>query len=167
MLSYKYFDVAPTNIFKCEINFYKMKVRIKRVDNSLSLPVHETKGSVGFDLICREEKIVSPTTAELIPVNIIVETPEKYMLMLAPRGSMFRKKGLIVPNSIGVIDQDYCGDGDEIMMQVYNVTNEPVTVFRGEKLGQGIFVRIDQVEWEETNESMGGDRGGFGSTDSK
>jgi len=143
-----------------------MKVRIKRVDKSFPLPVHETKGSVGFDLICRKEKIVQKNSAELIPVNIIVETPEGYMLMLAPRGSMFRKKGLLMPNSIGIIDQDYCGDSDEIMLQVYNITNKPVIISKGEKLGQGIFVKIEQVEWKETEESMGENRGGFGSTDS-
>ena len=143
-----------------------MKVRIKRVDKSFPLPVHETKGSVGFDLICRKEKIVKKNSAELIQVNIIVETPKGYMLMLAPRGSMFRKKGLLMPNSIGIIDQDYCGDSDEIMLQVYNITNKPVIISKGEKLGQGIFVKIEQVEWEESEESMGENRGGFGSTDS-
>jgi dUTP pyrophosphatase len=143
-----------------------MKVRIKRVDKFFPLPIHETKGSVGFDLICREKKIVETNSAELIPVNIIIEIPKGYMLMIAPRGSMFKKKGLLMPNSIGIIDQDYCGDNDEIMLQVYNITNKPVIISKGEKLGQGIFVRIDQVEWEETDKIMGENRGGFGSTDS-
>ena len=143
-----------------------MKVRIKRVDKFFPLPIHETKGSVGFDLICREEKTVETNSVELIPVNIIVETPKGYMLMIVPRGSMFKKKGLLMPNSAGIIDQDYCGDKDEIMLQVYNITNKPVIISKGEKLGQGIFVRIDQVEWEETDGSMGENRGGFGSTDS-
>ena len=62
--------------------------------------------------------------------------------MIAPRGSMFKKKGFLMPNSIGIIDQDYCGDNDEIMLQVYNITNKPVIISKGEKLGQGIFVRI-------------------------
>ncbi len=143
-----------------------MKVRIKRIDKSLPLPIHETKGSVGFDLICREERIVDTNSVELIPVNIIVETPKGYMLMIAPRGSMFRKKGLLIPNSVGIIDQDYCGNDDEIMLQVYNITNKPAIISKGEKLGQGIFVRIDQVEWQETDRNMGENRGGFGSTDS-
>ena len=70
-----------------------------------------------------------------------------------------------MPNSVGIIDQDYCGENDEVMLQVYNLTNKPVTILRGEKLGQGIFVRIEQVEWEETEKNMGVNRGGFGSTD--
>lgn len=143
-----------------------MKIKIKRIDKDFLLPVYETEGSVGFDLICREEIIVEPNSISLLPTNIIVETPKGYMLMLAPRSSTFRKKGLLMPNSVGVIDQDYCGDDDEILLQVYNAKSESVTVKRGEKLGQGIFVRVDKMEWEEIDGDMGESRGGFGSTDS-
>ena len=143
-----------------------MKVKVKRIDKSFPLPEYETVGAVGFDLICREDRIVEPQSISLLPTNIIVETPKGYMLMLAPRSSTFRKKGLLMPNSVGVIDQDYCGDDDEILLQVYNTKCESVTVNRGEKLGQGIFVRVDKVNWDEVEEPMGEIRGGFGSTDS-
>ena len=143
-----------------------MRVKIKRIDKSFKLPKHETKGSVGFDLICRKDVLIKSNSISLLPTNIIVETPKGYMLMLAPRSSTFRKKGLLMPNSIGIIDQDYCGDNDEIMLQVYNARSDEVMVSKGEKLGQGIFVRVDQIEWDETDKSMGEDRGGFGSTDS-
>ena len=143
-----------------------MKVKIKRIDKSFSLPVYETEGSVGFDLVCREKAIVESKSSSLLPTNIIVETPKGYMLMLAPRSSTFRKKGLVMPNSVGVIDQDYCGEKDEILLQVYNTRSENVTIERGEKLGQGIFVRVDKMEWEEIDGNMGESRGGFGSTDS-
>ena len=143
-----------------------MKVRVKRIDKSFPLPVYETPGSVGFDLICREEVTVKPKSISLLPTNIIVETPEEYMLMLAPRSSTFKKKGLLMPNSVGIIDQDYCGDTDEVLLQVYNSKSEPVIVRKGEKLGQGIFVRVDRVKWEEIEGDMGESRGGFGSTDS-
>ncbi len=144
-----------------------MKVNIKRVDKALPLPVYESTGAVGFDFLCRESKVIQPKTLEFIPLNAIIKIPSGYMLKLAPRGSTFRKKGLIVPNSIGVIDQDYHGDDDEIRLQVYNLKDKPVEVERGEKICQGIFVRIETVEWEETDEKMGETRGGFGSTDSK
>ena len=52
-----------------------MKVKIKRVDSTLPLPVYETMGSVGFDLIARESSIVAVGSIELIPANIIVEVP--------------------------------------------------------------------------------------------
>lgn len=141
-----------------------MKVNIKRIDKSLPLPIYETKGSVGFDLITRKDVVIKPKEVKLIPGNIIVETPPGYMLLLALRSSTPNKKGLLKPHGIGVIDQDYCGEEDELGIQVYNFSDKEVTVKKGEKIGQGIFVKIDKFEWEE-KEEMGKSRGGFGSTD--
>lgn len=86
------------------------------------------------------------------------------MLLLAARSSLPRKKGLMVPNGVGVIDQDYRGPDDEIHVQVYNFTDRPVQVERGERLAQGIFVRIAQVAWQEVEKIEADSRGGFGST---
>jgi dUTP pyrophosphatase len=142
-----------------------MKVKIKRIDKSLPLPVYETAGSVGFDLLAREDTAIDPGSIELVPANLVVEVPKGYMLALVSRSSTPRKKGLIKPHSIGVIDQDYCGDGDELKIQVYNFTKDPVTVEKGEKIAQGIFMRVDKFEWEEVDSMNNSDRGGFGSTD--
>ena len=145
-----------------------MKVRIKRIDKTLPLPKYETEGAVAFDLIARETVTINPKEIKLIPANIIVEIPKGYVLIVASRSSTPRKKGLMLANSIAVIDQDYHGDKDEIMTQVYNFTEHPVTVERGEKISQAMFVRVDTVEWEEVNSEMrSGSRGGFGSTDKK
>lgn len=142
-----------------------MKVKIKRVDFSLPLPVYETDGSVGFDLIARESTTVAAGTIELIPANIIVEVPAGYMLVVASRSSTPRKKGLTQPHGFGIIDHDYCGPNDEVKIQVYNFTGSAVEIARGEKIAQGVFVRIDKFEWEEVNEIREESRGGFGSTD--
>jgi len=142
-----------------------MEVFVKRIDNELELPKYESDGAVGFDLICRETMQIEPNSITLIPSNLIVKVPKEYMLMLAPRSSLFKKKGLIMPNSVGIIDQDYCGDGDELLLQVYNITKEIVKVNRGEKLGQGIFVKIKKVKFNESKSKFGENRGGFGSTD--
>ena len=141
-----------------------MKVRIKRVDSSLPLPKHETPGSVGFDLICREAATVPPREIRLIAANVIVEVPPGYMLMVAARSSLPLKRGLMVSNGVGVIDQDYHGPEDEIRVQVYNFTGHPVDVDRGDRLAQGILVRVAQVEWQEVQEMDQDTRGGFGST---
>lgn len=141
-----------------------MKVHIQRVDKDLSLPRYETEGSVGFDFLAREETIIPPKTVALIPGNVIVEVPKNYMLLVSLRSSTPRKKGLLMPHGIGVIDHDYCGPKDEIKIQVYNFTDEPVTVHRGEKIAQGIFVHIDKFEWEEVERIREESRGGFGST---
>lgn len=141
------------------------KVNIKRVDKSLPLPVYETSGSVGFDIIARENAEIPPKEIKLIPGNIVVEVPKGYMLMVASRSSTPKKKGLTPPHGLGIIDHDYCGNEDEIKIQVYNFTDEPVIVERGEKIAQGVFMRIDKLEWEEVDEMSQDSRGGFGSTD--
>ena len=140
-----------------------MKVKIKRIDKSLPLPTYQTAGSVGFDIYSREDMEIKPHEIALIPGNIIVETPQGYMLLVALRSSTPRKKGLIKPHGIGVIDNDYCGEGDEIKVQVYNNTDKIVKVEKGERVAQGIFVKVDRFEWDEV-ERMGKNRGGFGST---
>ncbi len=144
-----------------------MKVKIKRLDKDLPLPQYETGGSVGFDLLCRESVTVAPQTVALIPANVIVETPPGYMLMVTLRSSTPRKRGLLIPHGIGVIDPDYCGEGDEIQTQIYNFTDQPITVERGDKIAQAIFVRVDIAEWSEVSEMGSETRGGFGSTDNK
>lgn len=140
-----------------------MKVKIKRLDKSVPLPVYQTAGSVGFDIHVRCDTIIPPKSVALVPGNIIVETPPGYMLVVALRSSTPRKKGLHKPHGIGVIDQDYSGDEDEIKIQVYNSTDTEVKVEKGERIAQGIFVKVDKFEWDEVD-SMGKSRGGFGST---
>ncbi len=144
-----------------------MKVKIKRLDKDLPLPRYETSGSVGFDLLCRESVMVAPQTVALIPANVIVKTPSGYMLMVTLRSSTPRKRGLLIPHGVGIIDPDYCGEGDEIQIQVYNFTDQPVTVERGDRIAQGVFVRVDTPEWSEVSEMRSEPRGGFGSTDHK
>lgn len=144
-----------------------MIVKIKRLDTDLPLPQYETDGSVGFDLLCRESVTIAPQTVALIPGNTIIETPPGYMLMVTLRSSTPRKLGLLIPHGIGIIDQDYCGEDDEIQIQVYNFTDQPVTVERGDRIAQGIFVRVDSAEWLEVSEMESETRGGFGSTDNK
>lgn len=141
-----------------------MKVRIKRIDASLPLPVYETDGSVGFDIMARTDCEIAAKSLAFIPSNLIVETPKNYMLVIALRSSAPRKKGLIKPHGIGIIDGDYCGPKDEIKIQVYNFTDSPVTVKRGEKIAQGIFVKIGKAKWKEVDEARKKTRGGFGST---
>lgn len=142
-----------------------MHVRIQRVDKGLPLPVYETAGSVGFDLLARETTTIEPSKIELIPANVIVEVPQGYMLAVASRSSTPRKKGLTQPHGFGIIDHDYCGPTDEVKIQVYNFSDVAVTIERGEKIAQGVFVRVDKFEWREVDSIREESRGGFGSTD--
>lgn len=141
-----------------------MKIKIKRIDKSLPLPVYETDGSVGFDILAREDFAIEPGKIDLVPSNLIIEVPQGYMLIIVSRSSTPRKKGLMQPHGFGIIDHDYCGHEDEIKIQVYNFTDAKVEIKKGEKIAQGVFVRIDKFEWEEVEEIKKESRGGFGST---
>lgn len=139
-----------------------MKIKIKRIDKTLPLPEYHTKGAVAFDLYSRLDMVIPPKSLERLPTNIIVETPKGYMLEIKDRSSTLKKKGLFV--STGFIDNDYCGETDEILLQVYNLTEDEVRVEKGERLGQGVFIKIDLGEWEEVENMSENSRGGFGST---
>ena len=141
-----------------------MQIKIKRIDASLPLPQYQPDGAVAFDLYSREDLIIKPQTIALIPTNIIVEVPKGYMLTVVTRSSAPKKKGLLVPHGIGIIDQDYHGEKDEIMLQVYNFTDQAVSIIKGERIGQAAFMRVDRAEWEEVSEMKKTSRGGFGST---
>ena len=141
-----------------------MQVAIQRVDASLPLPRYESAGAVGFDLITRETTVVEPGKIALVPGNVIVKVPAGYALLILPRSSLPRKKGLVCPHSIGVIDQDYHGAKDEILVQVQNITDKPVTVERGERIAQGMFVKVEKADWAEVGSHGAETRGGFGST---
>ncbi len=141
-----------------------MKVKIKRIDSSLPLPQYATSGSVCFDLLARTDMEIEPKSVALIPTNMIIETPPGYMFIVIPRSSTPKKKGLLIPHGIGVIDQDYSGPKDEVLFQVYNFRNEPVSVIKGDRLAQGCFVPVERVEFDEVDQISEKSRGGFGST---
>lgn len=141
-----------------------MQVSLQRIDATLPLPEYHTAGSVGFDLITRQTTVIAPGQIALVPGNVIVKVPEGYALLILPRSSLPRKKALVCPHSIGVIDCDYHGPEDEVKVQVQNISQSPVTVERGERIAQGIFVKVDRAEWAEVQGHDAETRGGFGST---
>ncbi|KKQ37088.1 MAG: Deoxyuridine 5'-triphosphate nucleotidohydrolase Dut [Candidatus Roizmanbacteria bacterium GW2011_GWA2_37_7] len=142
-----------------------MNLRMKRIDTSLPVPEYQTHGSVAFDLYARTTTTIKPFTPTIIPANIIVEIPDGYFLLLASRSSTPIKKHLIVANGIGIIDQDYHGDTDEIAMQVLNFSKEDVTVEKGERIAQAILVKIAKIDkFVEVQSMKKESRGGFGST---
>lgn len=142
-----------------------MKVKIFRVDKTLPLPIYETAGAVGFDLLARETTEIAPEEIKLIPANVIVATPPGFALLVTSRSSTPRKKGLTQPHGLGIIDQDFCGEKDELQIQVHNFSKVKVVVERGEKIAQGLFVKCERAEFEEITKVENKTRGGFGSTD--
>lgn len=153
------------NLIKAPMDDY-LRVKIKRVDKDLPMPAYQTTGSVAVDLYARVETVINPGEISLVPSNVIVQTPPGYFFLVTNRSSTPMKKGLVMPHAFGVIDQDFCGEKDEIKLQFLNPTNRPIIVTRGERLAQGLFVKINKAEWLEVDQMQTESRGGFGSTSS-
>lgn len=142
-----------------------MNVKIKRIDKDFLLPEYQTKGSVGFDIYSRINAEIKPKELVLLPTNLIIKVPKGYMLMMVSRSSTFKKKGIILPNAAAIFDNDFCGEEDEMLIQAYNMSGRVAKIKKGERITQGIFVRVDLAKWEETDKMKSAKRGGIGSTD--
>lgn len=143
-----------------------MRVRVHRLDPELPLPRYQTPGSVAFDVYARTGATVAPGALALIPTGLVVEVPAGHCLILAARSSSPSKLGLHVPHGVGLIDQDYCGPSDELLVQYYNPGGAPVQIDRGARIAQAMIVPIAIAEFEEVAASVlaPASRSGFGST---
>jgi len=142
------------------------RIKIKRFDKSLPLPEYKTKGAAAFDFYTREEAVIKPGELAMIPINLAIEIPRGYFLLLAARSSTY-KLGLTMINGIGIIDPDFRGDEDEIRCVVQNYTKKKVVIEKGTRIVQGSLVKITQANWQEVSKMSAKTRGGFGSTGHK
>lgn len=144
----------------------KLKAFVYRKSEAAILPQKATAGSIGYDLCAAEDTTVLPMQSTRINTGLVIKTPEGYGAFIFPRSSLFNKKGLILSNSVGVIDHDYCGENDEIKISVINLKSEPVTVLKGEKIAQLVFLKTGSPDIVEVDTPpRGNSRGGFGSTE--
>ena len=121
-------------------------------------------GAAGFDLASAVDLEIPPREIRLVGTGLVIAVPNGCFLGVFARSSTPLKRGLMVANGVGVVDADYCGPEDEIRIQVLNITDQPVTVKRGDRLAQGIVLPAPRVEWDEVEEMTAATRGGFGST---
>lgn len=131
---------------------------------NVEIPTYQTTGAVGFDLAAGETTVIYANDMAMVPTGLVIASPPGHMLMLTPRSSLFKKQRLVMANSVGIVDEDYCGDEDEIMLPLYNVGETHSCVAKDDRLANGIFVPITRVEFVEVNSMQGESRGGFGST---
>ncbi len=137
-------------------------------DKEINLPIRKTKYSAGYDIEAAEDCIIPSFKKGQNPV--LVKTGLKaYMqddevLMLYNRSSNPKKKGLILANSVGVVDKDYYGNPDNdgaIMFAFYNIKEEDCIIKKGDAIGQAVFQKYFVADGDNAE----GDRlGGFGST---
>lgn len=139
----------------------ELSIKIKYLKNIE--PIKQIEQGDWIDLRTGEDINIKGNTFTMIPLGVAIELPAGYEALLLPRSSTFKKYSIIQTNSIGVIDESYCGNNDEWKMPVYAVAdtfipkNTRIAQFRILKHQPG--VRIIEVANLKNN-----DRGGFGST---
>lgn len=143
-----------------------MKTKIKRFEKDIDLPAYQTEGAAGFDLSAREQVEILPGQVNYVFLNVAIEIPKGHFLLMAARSSLY-KKGLSMRNGVGIIDSDYCGDEDQIRATLFNFTDIPVIVERGERIVQGVIIPFMRTEWHEVPLLKNKNRGGFGTTGKK
>ena len=141
-----------------------MKVQIIN-KSAWPLPQYATPLSAGLDLKANitEPITLRPLERAIVPTGIFMAIPAGYEAQVRPRSGLAAKKGITVLNSPGTIDADYRGEVGVILV---NLSNADFVIEPGERIAQMVFVRHEQVEWDETDtldETTRG-AGGFGST---
>lgn len=140
-----------------------MIIHIHRLDSSVALPKYESSGAAGFDLAASVDMTIEPGQVTLVPTGLVIAVPTGHVLGIFARSSTPLKRGLMVANGVGLVDSDYCGPRDEIKIEVYNFTQRPVAVAKGDRLAQGVIMPFVRADWQETD-ATAPSRGGFGST---
>ena len=129
----------------------------------IPLPKRATRGSAGYDFVSPLEVTIPAGGTALIPTGIRAEMDPGWVLMLFPRSSLGFRHMLRLANTVGVIDSDYAFAKNEghIMVKLRNPLDTPVTIGRGERFCQGVFLPYGTAEEEE---DFGERSGGMGST---
>ena len=134
----------------------------------INLPIRKTKYSAGYDIEAAEDVVIPSfkkgTNPVLVKTGLKAYMQDDEVLMLYNRSSNPKKKGLILANSVGVVDKDYYGNPDNdghIMFAFYNIKEEDITIKKGEAIGQAVFQKYFVADGDMAE----GERiGGFGST---
>lgn len=140
-------------------------------EKDIHLPKRSTKYSAGYDIEAAEDTVIPPFKSgdapTLVKTGLKAYMQDTEVLFLYNRSSNPKKRGLVLANSVGVIDKDYYGNPDNdghIMAAFYNTKKEEVVIKKGEAIAQGIF---QQYLMTDDDAAEGIRVSGFGSTDEK
>lgn len=151
------------------MNSHKIETKIMNplIGTSIPLPTYATAGAAAMDLrACLDEpRTIAPGETDFIPSGIAISIHDPGLVaLLVPRSGLGIKHGIVLANTIGVIDSDYQG---EIGIGIYNRGTAPYTIEPGERICQVLFMPVTQVALEVvqefSQESTRGE-GGFGHT---
>lgn len=143
----------------------EIEVKIKTKDNMILN--YETEWACAFDFKASEDVEIAPWQAWMVETGTVIEVPKGSMLMLSPRSSTYKKLGsggLILVNSVWIIDNDYCGDNDSIKLVYLNTWKETCFIKKWDRIWQGTFVKINKAKFIYVEKMEWKDRGGFWTT---
>ena len=145
-----------------------VSVRVRRVrahSEPLPLPRYETELAAGMDLRADIEGELSlgPMERVAVPTGLALAMPPGYEAQLRPRSGLALKHGITLLNSPGTVDADYRG---EVKVLLVNLSSQPFTLRRGERVAQLVVAPVSQVSLVELTVLDDTERGegGFGST---
>ena len=119
-----------------------------------------------YDLRAGEDVELKAGEFKLIPLGVAIELPKGYEAIMAPRSSTFKNFGIIQANSIGIIDESYCGDND--MWRFPAIALRDTTIKKNERNCQfRILAHQPENVITKVTHLTGKDRGGLGSTSTK
>ena len=133
-------------------------------DQGIRLPARKTARSAGYDLEAAADTVLAPHAVSVVPTGLKAFMEDDEYLSVFIRSSLAFKKGLMLANSTGIIDSDYYNNEDNeghIMIAYYNTNDVPLTIKKGERIGQGIFMEYLTVN---DDAASGVRKGGIGST---
>lgn len=142
----------------------QVKILDSRVGQDWALPEYATSGSAGLDLrACLDAPIeIAPGETVLVKTGLAVYIADSgYAGLILPRSGLGHKHGIVLGNLVGLIDSDYQG---ELMISVWNRSQNAYTVQVGERLAQYVIVPIQHVNFSVVDEFEATQRaaGGFG-----
>lgn len=139
----------------------------KYEDLDINLPKRASLNSAGYDFYSPIDVELCPGEQKIIWTDIKAYMQNDEVLQLHVRSSMGIKRGLLLSNGTGIIDQDYysnCDNDGNIGIAVFNRTNEIVKIDSGERIAQGIFIKYLVADNGNTEDIR---NGGIGSTNLK
>lgn len=140
---------------------HSAKIRIKYLADID--PVQWIKGGNWLDLRTAEDITLKKGEFKLIPLGVAIELPKDCEAIVAPRSSTYKRYKVIMTNSIGVIDHEYCGEGDQWYMPV--IAMEDTTIPFNARICQFRVLENQPHSDIVTVETLGNkDRNGIGST---
>lgn len=141
----------------------EVTVKIRYFDSAMERLCYVDGKSDWIDLRCAERTVLKAGEFHLIPLGVAMELPRGYEAHLVPRSSAFKNWGILQVNSMGVVDESYCGDHDQWRMPV--LATRDAVIEKGDRICQFRLMEHQPViRFEETEHLSGEDRGGFGST---